>query len=61
MKGNIIWIVVAIVAISLSFSFNAVAEEGVTDTEIHIGQWGPQTGPARPGGPSPAVPMRISR
>ncbi|MFZ3048251.1 MAG: ABC transporter substrate-binding protein, partial [Desulfatirhabdiaceae bacterium] len=24
----------------------AVAEEGVTDTEIHIGQWGPQTGPA---------------
>jgi branched-chain amino acid transport system substrate-binding protein len=22
------------------------AEEGVTDTEIHIGQWGPQTGPA---------------
>jgi branched-chain amino acid transport system substrate-binding protein len=24
----------------------AMAEEGVTDTEIHIGQWGPQTGPA---------------
>ncbi|MGD9975536.1 MAG: ABC transporter substrate-binding protein [Desulfatirhabdiaceae bacterium] len=24
----------------------AAAEEGVTDTEIHIGQWGPQTGPA---------------
>lgn len=24
----------------------AVAEEGVTATEIHIGQWGPQTGPA---------------
>jgi branched-chain amino acid transport system substrate-binding protein len=24
----------------------AVAEEGVTDTEIHLGQWGPQTGPA---------------
>lgn len=23
-----------------------MAEEGVTDTEIHIGQWGPQTGPA---------------
>lgn len=22
------------------------AEEGVSDTEIHIGQWGPQTGPA---------------
>lgn len=26
------------------------AEEGVTDTEIHIGQWGPQTGPAAPWG-----------
>ena len=30
--------------------FNATAEEGVTDTEIHIGQWGPQTGPAAPWG-----------
>lgn len=28
----------------------AWAEEGVTDTEIHIGQWGPQTGPAAPWG-----------
>ena len=27
-----------------------MAEEGVTDTEIHIGQWGPQTGPAAPWG-----------
>ena len=27
-----------------------LAEEGVTDTEIHIGQWGPQTGPAAPWG-----------
>lgn len=26
------------------------AEEGVTDTEIRIGQWGPQTGPAAPWG-----------
>lgn len=25
-------------------------EIGVTDTEIHIGQWGPQTGPAAPWG-----------
>ena len=31
-------------------AFNATAEEGVTDTEIHIGQWGPQTGPAAPWG-----------
>jgi len=28
------------------FALNGWAEEGVTDTEIHIGQWGPQTGPA---------------
>jgi ABC-type branched-subunit amino acid transport system substrate-binding protein len=28
------------------FAIGAMAEEGVTDTEIHIGQWGPQTGPA---------------
>ncbi|WDP84386.1 MAG: ABC transporter substrate-binding protein [Desulfobacter sp.] len=27
-------------------SFSAMAGEGVTDKEIHIGQWGPQTGPA---------------
>jgi ABC-type branched-subunit amino acid transport system substrate-binding protein len=33
-------------AFLLSFSPNLCAEEGVTDTEIHIGQWGPQTGPA---------------
>lgn len=32
------------------FALNAAAEEGVTDTEIHIGQWGPQTGPAAPWG-----------
>jgi len=30
----------------LGFAAFAWAEEGVTDTEIHIGQWGPQTGPA---------------
>ncbi|MBW1801859.1 MAG: ABC transporter substrate-binding protein, partial [Deltaproteobacteria bacterium] len=27
-------------------ALQVVAEEGITDTEIHIGQWGPQTGPA---------------
>ncbi len=31
----------------------AVAEEGVTDTEIHIGSWGPQTGPAAAWGSLP--------
>jgi len=34
----------------LGLSFTASAEEGVTDTTIHIGQWGPQTGPAAPWG-----------
>ena len=38
------------VLISMTMIFflaaTAPAEEGVTDTEIHIGQWGPQTGPA---------------
>ncbi len=29
-----------------AFIVPAGAEEGITDTEIHIGQWGPQTGPA---------------
>ncbi|MBU0465226.1 MAG: ABC transporter substrate-binding protein [Proteobacteria bacterium] len=33
-------------AFLLSFVPNICAEEGVTDTEIHLGQWGPQTGPA---------------
>lgn len=30
--------------------FSVHAADGVTDTEIHIGQWGPQTGPAAPWG-----------
>jgi len=30
-----------------------MAEEGVTDTEIHIGSWGPQTGPAAAWGSVP--------
>jgi ABC-type branched-subunit amino acid transport system substrate-binding protein len=34
----------------LGLSFGALGEEGVTDTEIHVGQWGPQTGPAAPWG-----------
>lgn len=33
-------------AMAFGFAFSAAAEEGVTDKEIHIGQWGPQTGPA---------------
>lgn len=40
------WILVLVAAFGLGGAFGAAAEEGVTDTEIHIGQWGPQTGPA---------------
>ncbi len=44
------WAVLAAVAMVLGFTLGAGAEEGITDTEIHIGQWGPQTGPAAPWG-----------
>ena len=40
--------IMAIAVFSLAYTVSA--EEGVTDTEIHIGQWGPQTGPAAPWG-----------
>jgi len=36
----------ALAAVLLLFSGAAFADRGVTDTEIKIGQWGPQTGPA---------------
>ena len=38
------------IALSLGLATGLRAEVGVTDTEIHIGQWGPQTGPAAPWG-----------
>jgi ABC-type branched-subunit amino acid transport system substrate-binding protein len=50
MKKKSLWVLVAIAAMVFGLMFNAMAEEGVTDTEIHIGQWGPQTGPAAPWG-----------
>jgi ABC-type branched-subunit amino acid transport system substrate-binding protein len=37
-------------AMVLGLTMHATAEVGVTDSEIHIGQWGPQTGPAAPWG-----------
>jgi len=37
----------------LGFTPGILAEEGVTDTEIHIGSWGPQTGPAAAWGSVP--------
>ncbi len=43
-------VLIVFMAIMLCLTFSAFAENGVTDTEIHIGQWGPQTGPAAPWG-----------
>ncbi|RLC20411.1 MAG: ABC transporter substrate-binding protein, partial [Deltaproteobacteria bacterium] len=40
-------------AFLLSLAPNLFAEEGVTDTEIHIGSWGPQTGPGAAWGAVP--------
>ena len=44
------WLLAVTVVLAFGFTFNAMAEEGLTDTEIHIAQWGPQTGPAAPWG-----------
>ena len=46
MKKMIIWMFAAVSCFCLIMGGAAFAEEGLTDTEIHIGQWGPQTGPA---------------
>lgn len=50
MKKKGLWLFLAVAAMVFGLAFGAMAEEGVTDTEIHIGQWGPQTGPAAPWG-----------
>jgi branched-chain amino acid transport system substrate-binding protein len=50
MRKRRVWVVIVAVMMVLGFGASAMAEEGVTDTEIHIGQWGPQTGPAAPWG-----------
>jgi branched-chain amino acid transport system substrate-binding protein len=46
MKKRLMLVLFVSLAFLLSFAPNLCAEEGVTDTEIHLGQWGPQTGPA---------------
>jgi ABC-type branched-subunit amino acid transport system substrate-binding protein len=45
-KMKNLWVLLTSMALILGLSFAAQSEEGVTDTEIHIGVWGPQTGPA---------------
>lgn len=46
MKKNLLLTLLVCLAFCLMFIPGIQAEEGVTDTEIHIGQWGPQSGPA---------------
>jgi ABC-type branched-subunit amino acid transport system substrate-binding protein len=51
-KRTLVFLCVAILGIFLmSTSSSAQQVRGVTDTEILIGQWGPQTGPAAAWGP----------
>jgi ABC-type branched-subunit amino acid transport system substrate-binding protein len=45
-KKNLVMMFAGAVLLSLAIIPLARAERGVTDTEIRIGQWGPQTGPA---------------
>jgi branched-chain amino acid transport system substrate-binding protein len=45
-KGYMVPVIVSAITLSLALIPAAWAERGVTDTEIRIGQWGPQTGPA---------------
>jgi branched-chain amino acid transport system substrate-binding protein len=50
MKKKDIRILLVVCFFVFGLPFTALAEEGVTDTTIRIGQWGPQTGPAAPWG-----------
>ncbi len=45
-KGYLVFMLAGVLVLSLAFMGPAQAQRGVTDTEIRIGQWGPQTGPA---------------
>jgi len=49
MKKNLLS-VFAVMVMIFGLVLTVSAEEGVTATEIHVGQWGPQTGPAAPWG-----------
>jgi ABC-type branched-subunit amino acid transport system substrate-binding protein len=50
MKKNLLSVFAVMVVMLFGLTLTTAAEEGITDTEIHIGQWGPQTGPAAPWG-----------
>ncbi|MBW1921464.1 MAG: ABC transporter substrate-binding protein [Deltaproteobacteria bacterium] len=44
------FLLLAVLVVFLGLASICTAEEGVTDTTLRIGQWGPQTGPAAPWG-----------
>jgi len=51
LKRTLVFLCVAILAIFLTSTPSSAQQvRGVTDTEILVGQWGPQTGPAAPWG-----------
>jgi hypothetical protein len=45
-KENLVILLAFTILLFIVIIPGAHAERGVTDTEIRIGQWGPQTGPA---------------
>ena len=53
MKKKALLVLAAALTLIFSYGGIALAEEGVTATEIHIGSWGPQTGPAAAWGSVP--------
>jgi len=53
MKKRVMLVLFVSLVFLLSFGHSLYAEEGVTDTEIHIGSWGPQTGPGAAWGAVP--------
>jgi len=50
MKTKLLYVFAVLMAMTFGLAGSISAEEGVTDTEIHVGQWSPQTGPAAPWG-----------
>ncbi|MBU3916920.1 ABC transporter substrate-binding protein, partial [bacterium] len=50
MKKNICKLFGTTIIALFCLTLSVFGADGITDTEIHIGQWGPQTGPAAPWG-----------
>ncbi len=50
MKTKLLCVFAVLLALTFGLAGSISAEEGVTATEIHVGSYGPQTGPAAPWG-----------